>query len=120
MNNIISKQKNQIFSKVLEDLKGFFSILKYETINHEESFDYIISSSNNPEEIELAQILKQDELDRDIRIKHQSLETKKTKSKSENKTISVQQPKVQNIHSKQVNTETKKLENNNKEQDLER
>ena len=70
---------------MLEDLKGFFSILKYEAINPEEGFDYIISSSNNPEEIELAQILKQDELDREKRIKQQSIETKKSKIKSENK-----------------------------------
>ena len=120
MSNIISKEKNTIFSKVLEDLKGFFSILKYEAINHEEGFDSIISSSTNPEEIELAQILKQDELDRELRIKQQSKETKKSKAKSENKTISVQQPKVQNIPTKQVNIETKKIENNNKEQDLDR
>ena len=56
-NNAISNQKNQRFSKVQEELKRLLSIIMYSVEEQVDSFDTIMSNSNNPEDIKIAEEL---------------------------------------------------------------
>lgn len=116
MNNIVSNQQNQRFSKVQEELKRFLSIITYSVENNNENnFDYIIENSNNPEDIRIAEVLKQDELDRENRIKYQSEKTKKAKEKLENKTLSVEQPRKKVLSNEQIKKVEKIIEKSDEE-----
>ena len=112
-NNEISNQKNKKFSKVQEGLKRLLSIITCSVEEPLEDFDAIISNSDDPETIKTAEFLKQDDLDRENRIKQQQSEkTKKATEKLANKTISVQQPREKKLSNEQVQKVEKIIERN--------
>ena len=57
MNNTISNEQNKRFSKVQEELKRLLSIIMCSVEEQAEGFDSIISTSNNPEDIKIAEEL---------------------------------------------------------------
>lgn len=128
-NNAISNEQNKRFSEVQEELKRFLSIIMCSVEEQAEEFDSIISNSDDPEIIKTAEILKQDDLDREIRIKQQQSEkTKKATEKLANKTIYVKQPREKKLSNEQIqkvekskNKSVEKLTNieiNNDEREL--
>lgn len=102
-NNAISNEQNKRFSEVQEELKRLLSIIMCSVEEQAEEFDSIISNSDDPEIIKTAEILKQDDLDRENRIKQQQSEkTKKAIEKLANKTISVKQPREKKLSNEQI------------------
>lgn len=112
MNNTVSNQQNQRFSEVREELKRVLSIIMYSIENEPENgFDSIIANSNNPEDIKIAEYLKQDDLNREKRISIEE-KTKKAKEQLNNKHIVVGKPRVKSLTNEQI-IKVEKITNRN-------
>ena len=111
-NNAISNQKNR-FSKVQEELKRLLSIIMYSVEEQSEGFESIISNSDNPEVIKIAEELDKStkKLDKSAQEYVQSIgipskpkvSSKNIKSASTTKVNNIK-PIVSNVKSKDSNT----------------
>ena len=110
MQNISSDSSKQRFLQVLEVLEKYIPLIPFiaeslrDTTNvYENSFDSFIANCNNPEDIEIAKFLKQEELDRENgknkteelykENKNKQEQSKKAAEKLANETILINYPR---------------------------